>query len=432
MCTMLKNLVCGPNKKYSIQFKYFGKYLFDCLNERRPSETIAINSVTNESLRCGDLLSKSINLATHMQKLSLKKGDVVSLVSENNFNCYIVACATLFCGATLQPLNYAYTSNELKHAFTLSKPKLVFSSKTSINKISSIQKDVNSIQKIVSTDHETVFNHVNLNELTNTIGTTNFFEPVVGDASDTALLCLSSGTTGLPKCVELSHQNLIPITNFADDKEYVRFTSEDVITLFLPFFHIYGLLIYFLAIIKSFTVILMQDFKPDTFLQIVEKYRGTKLFLVPPTLLFLNNLTDSQRRLASVQDILVGGAPLSNELYQSAAEKFSHCSVRQMYGATETCGLCVMETVGNTRPKANIGKPLWNTTVKIADVNTNKVLGPFENGEICIKTLSIMKGYLNNPFETKNCIDNDGFYHTGDIGYYDQHKHLFIVIDSKN
>ncbi|KAK4884446.1 hypothetical protein RN001_000717 [Aquatica leii] len=418
-------LVYGPKQEYRIRYEFLGKYVYECLTTRKPNEIIAIDALTKTKLTCEELLSKSIKLSIALKKLSIEKGDVIVFLSENNLLYYIALCASLYCGAQLIFLNPMYKTDELKHAFSISKPKLVFASKTVLEIVLSIQKEFDCIQEVVLMNNDNTLGVQSINELIENIDSVAGFEIRKVDLKDTVFLCLSSGTTGLPKCVEMTHENLIPFMNYIRDKYYFHLTSKDVAVVVIPFFHIYGLLVH-LVPTNLFTVVVMKSFKPEVYLQSIEEYKATKLFVVPPILQFLvNSPMVSKFNLTSVEDIFVGGAALSPDLYNEALVKFKHCSIRQLYGSTETAGACTVQHADDKF--ITVGKVVMNGIIKIVDPDTKAVLGPYEKGEIRFKSLSVMKGYFNNPTETKNSIDSDGFYCTGDIGYYDENKNFYIV-----
>ncbi|KAF5305709.1 hypothetical protein FQR65_LT07606 [Abscondita terminalis] len=418
---MNENIISGPYKRYSVEFKSLGEHLYNCLKNGEEDLVLVIDSITKEKLTCGQLLDKSIKLAMVLKRMSVQKGDVIAFISENSLVCFIVTCAVLYCGAVLQPLSYYYTKRELKHAFEISNPKIVFTSKTSVRSVMQLKNEMNCIQNVILTENDA---GESINSLIKNVKNKNTFELIVGKPLDTTLLCLSSGTTGLPKCVELSYQNILTLLNNSCNVDYFNVTSKDITILVLPSFHLYGLLLIFLSITNSLKTVVIKSFTPNLFLEVIENYKITKLFIVPTVLEFLVKAAHVFN-YKSLQDILLGGSPISSDLYEKSLHKFSHCTIRQFYGSTEICGFC---TIQKTSDKMHtIGQVVCNTRIKIVDTETKAILGPNEAGEVCVRSSSIMKGYFNNPTDTKNSFDEDGFYRTGDVGYYDENKYFFIV-----
>ena len=246
------------------------------------------------------------------------------------------------------------------------------------------------------------------------------------EPNDVVALPYSSGTTGLPKGVELTHGNLVGNTHQADPVMPVD--ENQVLIAVLPFFHCYGQqVIMNSGLAKGATVVTLPKFDLEEFLKTVQDRKGTRLYLVPPIILALakHPIVDKYD-LSSVEMITSGAAPLGREL-QQAVEKRLDCRVTQGYGLTET------GPVTNTVPldwdprSGSVGPLIPNTEAKIVDVDSGKELGPNERGEICVRGPQIMKGYLNNSEATSHAIDKDGFLHTGDIGYVDDDGYFYIV-----
>ena len=183
-----------------------------------------------------------------------------------------------------------------------------------------------------------------------------------------------------------------------------------------------------LAIYRGVTLVNMPRFDLEQFLQIVEKYKITCLNLVPPLVLALSKhpLVDNYD-VSSIRLISSGAAPLGQELEQACADRLN-CQIYQGYGLTEVAGASHVNTIPVPSDKVGaVGQVVPNTYSKIIDTESGKELGINEQGEVLIKGPHVMKGYLNNEEATKHCIDGDGWFHTGDIGYADEDGYFFIV-----
>lgn len=245
--------------------------------------------------------------------------------------------------------------------------------------------------------------------------------------NDLVALPYSSGTTGLPKGVMLTHENLVG--NICQTVELHRTTAEDTLMGVLPFFHIYGQQVIMNAgLFRGATIVTMPRFDLEQFLQIMQDYKITRAYLVPPIVLALakHPLVDNFD-LSSLKLILSGAAPLGQEL-QETVEKRLGCRALQGYGLTETSPVTHVIPDDDTSAKAgSIGSLVPNTEAKVVDVDSGKELGPNERGEIWVRGPQIMKGYLNNEEATAHTIDSERFLHTGDIGYVDDDGYFFIV-----
>ncbi len=203
--------------------------------------------------------------------------------------------------------------------------------------------------------------------------------------------------------------------------------GDEVIVAVLPFFHIYGMQVLMNgAVSQGATCVTMPRFELEAFLRILQDHRVTTAYLVPPIVLALakHPLVDDFD-LGSLRLIFSGAAPLGGELSDEASQRVG-ADVVQGYGLTETSPV-THSTIQGDAKAGSIGVPLPSTEVRIVDPGTGQDLGIGEDGEVWIRGPQVMKGYLNNPEATANCIDDEGWFHTGDIGHVDADGHFYIV-----
>jgi acyl-CoA synthetase (AMP-forming)/AMP-acid ligase II len=258
----------------------------------------------------------------------------------------------------------------------------------------------------------------------------------IDPATDLVALPYSSGTTGLPKGVMLTHRNLVANLCQAEGmRNFECFGERDVTMAVLPFFHIYGMVvIMMLGLAGGGTILVMPRFDMMEFLANVQKHRVTILPLVPPIVLGLvKHPAVGQFDLSSVRLTFSGAAPLGEDMARALGQKLN-CPVVQGYGMTEASPVTHLSpTRGEAFKPGSAGKIVPNTEVKIVEVGSGSdaELPVGREGELWIRGPQIMKGYLNRPEETAACIDPEGWYHTGDVGYVDADGYFFIVDRTK-
>ncbi len=245
---------------------------------------------------------------------------------------------------------------------------------------------------------------------------------------DLVALPYSSGTTGLPKGVMLSHHNLVAnLHQFLAAFEIL--SEDDVFAGVLPFFHIYGLVVIMNAgLLLGATTVTLPRFDLETYLDVLERHGVTFAHVVPPIALALSKHPRVERaRFPRLRALFSGAAPLGEGVTRACMERLG-VVVMQGYGLTETSPGTHVSPCDPARIKPGaIGPCLPNTECQVLDLVRGRPVGPGELGEICVRGPQVMQGYLGRPEATAAMIDAHGWLHTGDIGHVDADGTLHVV-----
>ena len=252
----------------------------------------------------------------------------------------------------------------------------------------------------------------------------------IDPARDVVALPYSSGTTGLPKGVMLTHRNLVAnLCQIEAAHWYAGVREDDMVIGVMPFFHIYGLsVILGNGLAKGATIVTMPRFELEPFLEALQRYGVTWLYVVPPIVLQLAKHPAVERYdLSRVRMLFSAAAPLGEALEREATTRL-RCGSLQGYGMTEASPvthLCSDDPKAH-RP-GSVGPLAPATEMKIVDVASGRPLGVDEPGELWLRGPQFMQGYINQPRATAEALDAEGWYHSGDIGKVDAEGYVYIV-----
>ncbi|KAL1459655.1 hypothetical protein WDU94_011614, partial [Cyamophila willieti] len=414
-----------------------GNYLCNQLKQFGKVEAM-IDAVTGTSYSYEKILQNSLQLADALQRRGYCRGDIIAISSGNRLDYPVLLVATSLLGITLSNINPQYSAGELQHVLNLTQPVAVFCCPQTSRQIISVSGKFSCVREIIVFDHiEPIVEPRRIYSYSSVVesGDWRGFDIPVGDFSgDVAVVLTSSGTTGLPKGVMLTHSNVITlleivkVTSPLQSLQLINF--RPVVMALVPFFHGYGLLLMLLSMTLQTKLVVLPHFEPDLFLSSIEKYKISVLPAVPPLLIFLakSPLVDKYD-LSSLMRVTCGAAPVGKSTLEQVGDRLGIAmdSVKQAYGMTELTVLATTFDLDSEVPAHSVGQVLPNMKLKVLDVETGCILGVNKPGELCFRGPLVMKGYIHNTRETANTIDKEGWLHTGDIGYYDEHNNLYIV-----
>jgi acyl-CoA synthetase (AMP-forming)/AMP-acid ligase II len=341
-------------------------------------------------------------------------GDVVALCASNSPEYAIAFHGTAAAGAVCTTINPLYTVDEIAFQLEHSGAQVLISSPDGLDRARDAARRA-GVSAVHALDDALLD------------GDPSAAPTAPVEPGELVALPYSSGTTGLPKGVMLTHRNLV--ANILQSTAQQPIEEHDTVMAVLPFFHIYGLNVIMNGVLRNgATAVSMPRFDLEQFLALIEEHRVTKLHVVPPIVLALAKSPHVDRHdLSSLQLINSGAAPLSAELAQAAAERVGS-PVVQGYGMTESSPVTHVTPIERSchRP-GSIGPPVPNTECRIVDVATGAELGPGEEGEVCVRGPQVMRGYIDDPEATAATIDADGWLHTGDVGRADEDGYVVLV-----
>ena len=385
--------------------------------DRLSDQTAFIDGPTGRTLTFGQFRDQVCALAGGLKARGVGPGTTIALMAPNIPEYAVVFHAVAWAGATVTTLNPTYGAEEL--AFQLRD-----AGATWMITVGLFADTAAAAADQVGISHRVLIGPARdgWEALATLFGSPLRAQVPVDAANDVVVLPYSSGTTGFPKGVMLTHRNLV--ANLLQTEAPIHLEEGEVVFAVLPFFHIYGMTVLMnFSLARGATVVTVPRFDMVQMLELTQTHRITRLFLVPPIVLGLakHPIVD-QYDLSSVKQIFSGAAPLGGELAEAAATRCG-CTVAQGYGMTELSPVTHAIPEGEVRPGSS-GTLLPNTRARLVDPDTG---ADTTEGELWISGPQVMKGYLNNPEATAQTIDQDGWLHTGDIARIDDDGHLFIV-----
>jgi acyl-CoA synthetase (AMP-forming)/AMP-acid ligase II len=365
-----------------------------------------------------ELEAACAHAARELRLRALDTGDAVALALPNvpAFVAYLFGILRI--GATVVPLNPGLTLHELSWLIHESGARAVVTVVELARQLESNRSRTPSLQHVVTVDPGKPLD----------CSTTTIDTEIGGKADDTALLIFTSGTTGRPKGVVLTHRNVL--ANTAQVAERTALSSRDRVLTVMPLFHANGLMNNTILPLRSgASIVLRPRFDLDEFWRVVEQFRPTYFTAVPTVFARLMDAWDGRADTSSLRFVRSGAAPMAPALQRQVEERLG-VPVVLSYGLSEATCTCTMNPPDATRRAGSVGRALADEVVAILDADGHEA-PPGEVGEVAVQGPNVMSGYFHAPDATAQALRN-GWLHTGDMGYVDADGFLFLTDRKKD
>ena len=399
--------------------------------EKFPKNDALICSHQNYRATYEEFYEQTSQVAKAILHLGAKPGDRVGIWSPNRYEWVLLQYATARIGIILVNINPAYRTSELIFVLNQSQIKYMFASLSF--KTSNYKKMVDDAREFTSTLVDEVFfdenwddflkgaTHISDEELQNYENQIQFDDPVN--------IQYTSGTTGFPKGVTLSHHNILNNGYFIGIR--LHYTEKDRVCIPVPFYHCFGMVIGNLCCTAhgSTMVIPNDSFDPKLTLEVVEKEKCTSLYGVPTMFIAtLHELDLKNYDLSSLRTGVMAGAVCPPEVMKRVENQMNMKEVTICYGMTETSPVSTQTKIGTPFEKQihSVGTIHDHLEIKIINPETGKIVNRGENGELCTRGYSVMLKYWDNPEATHQVLDSARWMHTGDLAMMDEEGYIHI------
>lgn len=408
-----------------------------------------------KELNFRQIYKKSSKLAAYLQSIGVFKGDRVAVMLPNIPQTVISFYGIMLSGAIVVPVNPLYKEREVEFILNDSGAKAIITLDILFNRVKNVQEMtsiehvlVTSISEFLPFPKNLVYPYIQKKEhgIIPSIkheGSTHLLKKIwslpaeeltehsLDFEEDLAIIQYTGGTTGFPKGVMLTHQNLVANTSMCRQWLYKLEKGKEKLLAIMPLFHVYGMMtVLVLSVMEIYKMILLPKFDATTALKTIHKQKPT-VFPGAPTIYIglLNHPEIEKYDLSSISAAISGSAPLPKEIIDRFEEKTGGKLV-EGYGLTEASPVTHVNFLwDHDIVKGSIGVPWPGTDAAVFSPETGLMLPPGEIGELAVKGPQVMKGYWNNQEETELVL-KEGWLFTGDLCYMDE-KGFFYIVDRK-
>ncbi|KAF2652276.1 4-coumarate-CoA ligase-like protein [Lophiostoma macrostomum CBS 122681] len=415
-------------------------FLFERKDRQFPDDkVIYFDPYTKGSYTYAQVKNTAVEFGKGLKALwDWQKGDVLALFTPNCIDTPAVTWGCHWAGGILSPANPGYTVDELAFQLRDAGAKALVTQLPFIQTARAAAAKVGIPEDrviIMGDQRDATHKAKHFTSIRNTSGSARYRRTKLKPADDLAFLVYSSGTTGHPKGVMLSHRNIVANTMMIKMAEGGNLDWQggpsgegDKLLAFLPFFHIYGLTcLIHQSLYSGLQLVVMPKFDLEDFCRIIQEQKVTFGYVVPPVVLLLSkHPVVAKYDLSTLRMMNSGAAPLTRELVDSVYNRLT-IPIKQGYGLSETSPTTHTQPWSDwNKTIGSVGTLLPYQTAKYMSAEEKEVV-PGEVGELWIKGPNVFKGYLNNPEGTAHALTEDGYFKTGDVGYQDKEGNFYIT-----
>jgi long-chain acyl-CoA synthetase len=371
-------------------------------------------------------LAGARRFANALVSLGVRPDDRVAVMLPNCPEVFQVIGGTTAVGGVVVPVVFLLAPGEINHILADGRPEILVTNTLFLDKATEALDGLEQTPRLVVLGDPVPEDMVSFAELTTSAPPE--FDVVDRDDNDIALIMYTGGTTGRPKGVMLSHENLR--WNAVTVAEATGIAPEAPSLLALPIAHLFGMIATITGQVLGTRGVLLEWFTPDGVLEAIQEHRVQYMPLVPTMMtLLLHHPTADDYDTSSLRTVFASAAPVPIELVEAFEKKFD-CEVLEGYGQTEAAPALALMRPGLPKKAGSTGLPLPGVELRI-EYDDHRPLPAGEVGEICARSPGIMRGYHNLPQVTGDTLGH-GWLHTGDMGYLDDDGYLFVTDRKKD
>jgi acyl-CoA synthetase (AMP-forming)/AMP-acid ligase II len=380
-----------------------------------------VDGASGRTLTYGELADGVHRVASGLARRGFRKGDVFAICAPNIPEYPLAFYAAVSLGGIVTGINPMWTAGEMAHQLADSGTRYLLTTSDGLDRAleAATRSDVRELFVFGEDPRATSFASLLADD------GSAFPEIHIDAREDLAALPYSSGTSGLPKGVMLTHRNLVAgLCQFVASEP----AADEVVFTVPPFFHMLGMCLMSALVLQGATLVTLPRFDITASLRSIQEYGATRSYLLPPIVVnLINELLVDDYDLSTLRLIHCGAAPLGENVGRAVADRLG-CPIKQAYALTECYPAMRMSLAALAKVDcASVGRCVPNSECRVIDPVSGVDVEPGQPGELWLRGPQVMKGYLHRPDATAEVLDADGWLRTGDIGCADAEGHFTIV-----